>query len=106
MNSILDTVSLELWFMLIFIIVYASTSVNTSKHKIMVYINSIIYSFSGLLFMHYVFKLNLLSEYSEYFWVVSFLTAITFQQLLPIIVETVIIYVENKLKSYIDKKED
>lgn len=99
----LNNISIELWFMLAFIVTYASTAVNTSKNKLLVYINSIIYSFSGLLFMYYIFDLKVLVEYKDYFWVVAFLAAITFQQLLPVIMDTVVVFVESKLGRYKNK---
>lgn len=109
MQELINSASLELWYMFAFIFSYATTSINTSSFKPLIYANSIVYSFSGLLFIHYIFDLKFFKDYADYFWVVAFLSAITFQQLLPSIMQFVVNVVSaklNSIESKITKKDN
>ena len=87
----------ELVWMILFILSYSITSINTSKRPVYVYLNNIIYSFSGLLFTVFLFQLSVLEAQKEFQWVVGFLLALTFKDILGPLMEFVVDVVNGKL---------
>jgi hypothetical protein len=68
-----------------------------------VYLNDIIYSFSGLLFTVFLFQLSVLEAQKEYQWVVGFLLALTFKEILNPLMEFVVDVVNGKLAQVKEK---
>jgi len=99
----LSSLEIEMIWMTMFILSYSILSINTSKHKGLIYLNNLIYSFSGLLLTIYVFQLSSVEQYKEYIWVAGFLTALTFKELLPVIMESIVTIVSVKLKEITKK---
>ena len=64
---------------------------------------NLVYMGSGMLFVFYVFQISYLQDYKEFEYLVIFLIALSFRDLLPIIVQTTVDVVSNKLKKF-DKK--
>ena len=58
---------------------------------------------SGMLFVFYIFQISYLADYKEFEYLAIFLIALSFRDLLPIIVTTVVDVVSTKLKK-LDKK--
>jgi hypothetical protein len=93
----------QMVWMVLFILSYSITSINTSKKPYYVYLNDIIYSFSGLLFTVFLFQLSVLEEQKEYQWVVGFLLALTFKEILNPLMEFVVDVVNGKLAQVKEK---
>ena len=53
---------------------------------------------SGMLFVYYVFQISYLEEYKELEYLVAFLIALSFRDLLPVIISFVVDVVTSKLK--------
>lgn len=90
--------SIELQWMILFIVSYSITTVNKSQKPFLIYLNNLIYSFSGLLLTAYIFKTSALADYIEYQWVVGFLLALTFKDVLPTLMEFTTDVINGKLK--------
>ena len=58
---------------------------------------------SGMLFVFYIFQISYLQDYKEFEYLAIFLIALSFRDLLPIIVQTTVDVVSAKLKK-LDKK--
>lgn len=95
--------SIELQLMILFIVSYSITTVNKSQKPFWVYLNNLVYSFSGLLLSVYVFRISALTEYIEYQWVVGFLLALTFKDLLPTIMTFTTDVINGKLSDIKNK---
>lgn len=93
----------EMTWLILFVLSYSITSINTSHRPFYVYINNIIYSFSGLLFTVFLFKLSVLEEQKEFQWVVGFLLALTFKEILNPLMEFVVDVVNGKLADVKEK---
>ena len=89
----------EFTWLILFVLSYSITSVNTENRPILVYLNDIIFSFSGLLFTVFLFKLSVLQPYIEFQWVVGFLLALTFKDILNPLMAFVVDVTEAKLDS-------
>ena len=93
----------EYTWLILFVLSYSITSINTSKSLALIYLNNIIFSFSGLLFTVFLFRLSVLSAYTEFQWVVGFLMALSFKDILPSLMEFVVDVTQAKLKAVKDK---
>jgi hypothetical protein len=93
-----QTLTNEYTWLILFVLSYSITSINTGRSAILLYINDIIFSFSGLLFTVFLFKLSILTPYVEYQWLVGFLMALTFKDILPSLMEFVVDVTEAKLQ--------
>ena len=67
------------------------------------FLRNIIYMGSGMLFVFYIFQISYLEPYKEFEYLVIFLIALSFRDLLPVIVDFTVDVATSKLKQ-IDKK--
>ena len=58
---------------------------------------------SGMLFVYYIFQISYLSPYKEFEYLVIFLIALSFRDLLPVIVEFTVDVATTKLKQLDNK---
>ena len=99
----MQALSNEFTWLILFVLSYSITSINTGKSPVLVYINDIIFSFSGLLLTVFLFKLSVLQPYIEFQWIVGFLLALTFKDILPTLMEFVVDVTDAKLLKIKDK---
>ena len=76
---------------------------SNSKSRIADFVRNLVYMGSGMLFVFYIFQISYLADYKEFEYLAIFLIALSFRDLLPIIVTTVVDVVSTKLKK-LDKK--
>ena len=100
----LFTTHLNFTLMIIFIVFYSVlVLMSHSKSRIADFVRNLVYMGSGMLFVFYVFQISYLQDYKEFEYLVIFLIALSFRDLLPIIVQTTVDVVSAKLKK-LDKK--
>ena len=98
------TENLNLVLMLVFILFYSLlVLLNNNKSVWADFFRNIVYMGSGMLFVFYIFQISYLVAYKEFESLAIFLIALSFRDLLPIIVTTVVDVVSTKLKK-LDKK--
>ena len=96
--------NLNLCLMLVFILFYSLlVLLNNNKSVWDDFFRNIVYMGSGMLFVFYIFQISYLADYKEFEYLAIFLIALSFRDLLPIIVTTVVDVVSTKLKK-LDKK--
>ena len=100
----LFTTHLNFTLMIIFIVFYSVlVLMSHSKSRFADFIRNLVYMGSGMLFVFYIFQISYLADYKEFEYLAIFLIALSFRDLLPIIVTTVVDVVSTKLKK-LDKK--
>ena len=100
----LFTTHLNFTLMIIFIVFYSVlVLMSHSKSRIADFVRNLVYMGSGMLFVYYIFQISYLQDYKEFEYLAIFLIALSFRDLLPIIVQTTVDVVSNKLKK-LDKK--
>ncbi len=100
----LFTTHLNFTLMIIFIVFYSVlVLLSNSQSRIADFMRNLVYMGSGMLFVFYVFQISYLQDYKEFEYLAIFLIALSFRDLLPIIVQTTVDVVSNKLKKF-DKK--
>ena len=100
----LFTTHLNFTLMIIFIVFYSVlVLMSHSKSRIADFVRNLVYMGSGMLFVFYVFQISYLQDYKEFEYLAIFLIALSFRDLLPIIVQTTVDVVSAKLKK-LDKK--
>ena len=96
--------NLNLCLMLVFILFYSLlVLLNNNKSVWADFFRNLVYMGSGMLFVFYIFQISYLADYKEFEYLAIFLIALSFRDLLPIIVTTVVDVVSTKLKK-LDKK--
>ena len=100
----LFTTHLNFTLMIIFIVFYSVlVLMSNSKSRIADFVRNLVYMGSGMLFVFYIFQISYLQDYKEFEYLAIFLIALSFRDLLPIIVQTTVDVVSAKLKK-LDKK--
>lgn len=95
---------LNLILMIIFIFFYSVlVFFNSSQSRLANFCRNVTYMSSGLLFTYYVFQLSYLEDYIEFEYLIAFLLALSFRDLLPILVRTVVDISTAKLQQLDDK---
>ena len=64
---------------------------------------------SGMLFVYYIFQISYLEDYEEFEYIIAFLIALTFRDLLPVIMDFVVKVSTSRLeqiKERISKKPE
>ena len=98
------TTHLNFTLMIIFIVFYSVlVLMSNSKSRIADFVRNLVYMGSGMLFVFYIFQISYLQDYKEFEYLAIFLIALSFRDLLPIIVQTTVDVVSAKLKK-LDKK--
>ena len=105
-SSVLDYFNgeLNMVLMAIFILTYSGLIwFNSSQTKLANFSRNLVYMASGLLFTYYVFQISYLLPYSEFEYLVAFLLALSFRDLLPVIVNFTVDICTVKLKQLDEK---
>ena len=104
--SVLDYFNgeLNMVLMVIFILTYSGLIwFNSSQTKFANFSRNLVYMASGLLFTYYVFQVSYLQPYNEFEYLVAFLLALSFMDILPVIVNFTVDICTVKLKQLDDK---
>jgi len=97
METLLENLNLVL--MGIFILLYSVlVMVKDVKTRFADFFRNAVYMGSGMLFIYYIFQISHLEEYKEFEYLVAFLVALSFRDLLPVIVDFVVHVSTTKLK--------
>lgn len=95
---------LNLILMILFIFFYSVLVLfRSSKSGIADFLRNLVYMGSGMLFVYYIFQISYLESYKEFEYLVIFLIALSFRDLLPVLVDFTVDLATTKLKQ-IDKK--
>tara|TARA_R100000458_G_C8251431_1_gene228319 strand:+ start:555 stop:884 length:330 start_codon:yes stop_codon:yes gene_type:complete len=95
---------LNLILMIIFIFFYSVlVFFRNSKSGLADFFRNIVYMGSGMLFVYYIFQISYLSPYKEFEYLVIFLIALSFRDLLPVIVDFTVDVATTKLKQLDNK---
>lgn len=103
---ILDWMSgnLNLILMIVFVLFYSIlVFFRNLKTGLADFSRNIVYMGSGMLFVYYIFQISYLESYKEFEYLIAFLIALSFRDLLPVIIEFTVDIVTVKLKE-IDNK--
>ena len=96
--------NLNFIFMCIFVISYSLlVFFNSSKTKWANFCRNIVFMASGMLFVYYIFQISYLEDYQEFEYIIAFLIALSFRDLLPVIIDFVVDVCTAKLKQLDDK---
>ena len=71
--------------------------------KLAQFLRNAIYMGSGMLFVYYIFQISYLEDYEEFEYVVAFLIALTFRDLLPVIMDFVVKISTSRLEQIKDR---
>ena len=83
----------------IFILAYSLlVFFNSSKTKFANFSRNIVFMASGMLFVYYIFQISYLEDYQEFEYIIAFLIALSFRDLLPVIVDFTVDICTVKLK--------
>ena len=99
--SILDYFNGELnvVLMVLFIFFYSVlVFFNSSQSKIANFSRNVVFMASGMLFVYYIFQISYLENYREFEYLVAFLIALSFRDLLPVIINFVVDVCTVKIK--------
>ena len=99
--SVLDYFNGELnvVLMVLFIFFYSVlVFFNSSQSKIANFSRNVVFMASGMLFVYYIFQISYLENYREFEYLVAFLIALSFRDLLPVIINFVVDVCTVKLK--------
>ena len=100
-SSILDLFNgeLNLVLMIIFIFFYSVlVFFNSSKTRVANFCRNVVFMASGMLFVYYIFQISYLEDYKEFEYIIAFLIALSFRDLLPVIIDFVVDVCTVKLK--------
>jgi hypothetical protein len=91
--------NLNIILMGIFILLYSLlVMVRDVKNKLADFFRNAVFMGSGMLFVYYVFQISYLESYKEFEYLIAFLVALSFRDLLPVLVDFVVHVSTNKLK--------
>ena len=100
----LHTTQLNLVLMLLFILFYSLLVLfRDSKSRVADFSRNVVYMASGMLFVFYIFQISYIKDYKEFEYLVAFLIALSFRDLLPVLIDFTVDLVTTKLKR-IDEK--
>ncbi len=95
---------LNLILMIVFIFFYSVlVFFNSSQTKIANFSRNVVFMASGMLFVYYIFQISYLDPYKEFEYIIAFLIALSFRDLLPVIINFVVDVCTAKLKQMDDK---
>ena len=91
--------NLNFVLMCVFVIAYSLlVFFNSSKTRWVNFFRNIVYMASGMLFVYYIFQVSYLEDYREFEYIIAFLIALSFRDLLPVIIDFVVDVCTVKLK--------
>ena len=95
---------LNLILMIVFIFFYSVlVFFNSSQTKIANFSRNVVFMASGMLFVYYIFQISYLDPYKEFEYIIAFLIALSFRDLLPVIIDFVVDVCTAKLKQMDEK---
>ena len=71
--------------------------------KLAQFARNAIYMGSGMLFVYYIFQISYLEDYQEFEYIIAFLIALTFRDLLPVIMDFVVKVSTSRLEQIKDR---
>ena len=96
--------NLNFVLMCVFVIAYSLlVFFNSSKTRWANFCRNIVYMASGMLFVYYIFQVSYLEDYREFEYIIAFLIALSFRDLLPVIIDFVVDVCTAKLKQMDEK---
>ena len=96
--------NLNFFLMCVFIVAYSLlVFFNSSKTKFANFSRNIVFMASGMLFVYYIFQISYLEDYQEFEYIIAFLIALSFRDLLPVIIDFVVDVCTAKLKQMDEK---
>ena len=96
--------NLNFVLMCVFIVAYSLlVFFNSSKTKFANFSRNIVFMASGMLFVYYIFQISYLEDYQEFEYIIAFLIALSFRDLLPVIIDFVVDVCTAKLKQMDEK---
>ena len=96
--------NLNFFLMMGFILTYSGLIwFNSSQTRLANFCRNLVYMTSGLLFTYFCFQISYLQPYDEFQYLVAFLLALSFRDLLPVLVNFTVDICTVKLKQLDDK---
>ena len=90
--------------MCVFVVLYSMLVIlKDVSGKLAQFLRNAIYMGSGMLFVYYIFQISYLEDYEEFEYVVAFLIALTFRDLLPVIMDFVVKISTSRLEQIKDR---
>ena len=80
------------WILMgVFVLLYSMLVIlKDVQGKLAQFARNAIYMSSGMLFVYYIFQISYLEDYEEFEYIIAFLIALTFRDLLPVIMDFVV----------------
>lgn len=102
METILEHLN---WILMgIFVLLYSMLVIlKDVQGKLAQFARNAIYMSSGMLFVYYIFQISYLEDYEEFEYIIAFLIALTFRDLLPVIMDFVVKVSTSKLEQIKDR---
>lgn len=93
------------WILMgIFVLLYSMLVIlKDVQGKLAQFARNAIYMSSGMLFVYYIFQISYLEDYEEFEYIIAFLIALTFRDLLPVIMDFVVKVSTSKLEQIKDR---
>ena len=93
------------WILMgIFVLLYSMLVIlKDVQGKLAQFARNAIYMGSGMLFVYYIFQISYLEDYEEFEYIIAFLIALTFRDLLPVIMDFVVKVSTSKLEQIKDR---
>ena len=102
METILEHLN---WILMgLFVLLYSMLVIlKDVQGKLAQFARNAIYMGSGMLFVYYIFQISYLEDYEEFEYIIAFLIALTFRDLLPVIMDFVVKVSTSKLEQIKDR---
>jgi len=93
------------WILMgIFVLLYSMLVIlKDVQGKLAQFARNAIYMSSGMLFVYYIFQISYLEDYEEFEYIIAFLIALTFRDLLPVIMDFVVKVSTSRLEQIKDR---
>ena len=93
------------WILMgVFVMLYSMLVIlKDVQGKLSQFLRNAIYMGSGMLFVYYIFQISYLEDYEEFEYIIAFLIALTFRDLLPVIMDFVVKVSTSRLEQIKDR---
>ena len=93
------------WILMgVFVMLYSMLVIlKDVQGKLAQVLRNAIYMGSGMLFVYYIFQISYLEDYEQFEYILSFLIALTFRDLLPVIMDFVVKVSTSRLEQIKDR---
>ena len=93
------------WILMgVFVLLYSMLVIlKDVQGKLAQFARNAIYMSSGMLFVYYIFQISYLEDYEEFEYIIAFLIALTFRDLLPVIMDFVVKVSTSRLEQIKDR---